>query len=303
MKIRRKNDKDRGGRREGVIGTVLFHSLLLLFLMFFGIKAYLPEEEAGLTVNYGDGDTGEGLFEPAPQSAIEEYLEPEPAAEPLPAPASVPDPAPIKEEIQTQDIEESLRIKAEQEKAAKEEAERQRAEAEKKRQEEERRKQEEERLRQEEAKRREEEAKRQKAMAAGKSAFGNTGKGNDTSSASQGISGGSGNQGRPEGSVDSNNYEGGGSGDGHRYNLNGRVISGRIPEPAYNKNIEGFIVVSIEVDKQGNVISAKAGAAGTTIGDATLRKNAESAALKAKFNGIQENVIQSGTITFRYKLN
>ena len=57
------------------------------------------------------------------------------------------------------------------------------------------------------------------------------------------------------------------------------------------------------VDGKGNVISAKAGAAGTTIGDATMRRNAEQAAMKAKFNGIDEDIIQSGTITYRYKLN
>ncbi len=282
-------------RFAGTIGTVIFHALLLIFLLYFGIKAYLPQEEEGLTVNYGTDDFGSGLFEPAPQSAIEEYL----VDEPVP-PVAVP-PAPAKpvsgnEDIQTQDIEESLKIQ---------EREKQRQAEEQKRLEAERKAAEEkERLRQAELKRQQENAQREKAMAAGRNAFAAGGKGDAGSTAqSQGISAFGGNQGKPEGVANSNNYSGGSTGSGHSYGLNGRSIVGKLPEPAYNKNVEGVIVVSIEVDGKGNVISAKAGAAGTTIGDATMRRNAEQAALKAKFNGIDEDMIQSGTITYRYKLN
>ena len=105
------------------------------------------------------------------------------------------------------------------------------------------------------------------------------------------------------GDAASTNRNGGGTGNGHSYNLNGRSISGKIPEPAYTKNEEGVIVVTIEVNAAGTVISAKAGAAGTTIGDATLRRDAETAAKKAKFNSISGSTIQTGTITYRYKLN
>ncbi|MBR2618176.1 MAG: energy transducer TonB, partial [Paludibacteraceae bacterium] len=78
---------------------------------------------------------------------------------------------------------------------------------------------------------------------------------------------------------------------------------GTLPSPAYNKNEEGVIVVTIEVNAAGTVISARAGAAGTTIGDASMRRDAEQAALRAKFNGISGSTIQTGTITYRYKLN
>lgn len=302
MTKRSSKPAEKESRWAGAIGTILFHALVLLFLIFCGIKAAPPEEEEGLTVNYGDADLGSGLFEPAPQSAIEEYLEPEPAPAPAATPPA-PEPTPSQNELQTQDIEESLEVKQEREKAEREAEEKRRIEAENRRKEEELRRAEEERIRKEQQKRAEEEAKRKKAMEAGKNAFGSSGKGTDASAKSQGTTGtASGNQGRTDGSANSNAYEGGGTGSGHRYNLNGRSISGRLPEPAYDKNEEGYIVVSIEVDKDGNVISAKAGAAGTTIGDATMRRNAEKAALKAKFNGIKENVVQSGTITYRYKL-
>ena len=285
-------------RIAGTVGTVIFHLLLLLFMLLFGIKALLPQEEEGLSVNYGTDDTGSGLFEPAPQSAIEEYLVDEPA--PLPAP----EPSPSQAELQTPDIEESLKIKQEEEDARKKAEEQERLEAERRAEEERLRREEEERQRKLAEQRKREETQRKKAMAAGKSAFSSTGKGSSGSKAqSQGISAFGGNQGKPEGTAESNNYTGGGTGSGHSWGLNGRTISGRLPEPAYNKNEEGVIVVSIEVDGKGNVISAKAGAAGTTIGDATMRRNAEQAAMKAKFNGIDEDIIQSGTITYRYKLN
>ena len=61
--------------------------------------------------------------------------------------------------------------------------------------------------------------------------------------------------------------------------------------------------MGIGVYATGKVISARAGAQGTTIGDATLRKAAEQAALKAKFNQIGGTTVQTGTITYRYKLN
>ena len=93
------------------------------------------------------------------------------------------------------------------------------------------------------------------------------------------------------------------TGNGHSYNLNGRTLNGGLPTPQYNRNEEGIIVVNIEVNPAGTVVSAKAGALGTTIIDASLRKEAEKAAMKAKFNAIGGTTLQSGTITYRYKLN
>lgn len=301
--VKKKKISEQDSRIAGTIGTIVFHVVLLLFLLFFGIKAYLPQEEEGLSVNYGTDDNGSGLFEPAPQREIEEYLadEPEQVEEAVPAPVS--EPAPVQEELIAQDSEESIKIKQQEEEARKKAEEQKRIEAEQKRLEEERRKAEEERQRKLAEQRKQEEAKRKKAMAAGQSAFGGGKGSSDSKAQSQGISAFGGNQGKPEGTLESNNYSGGNSGSGHSWGLNGRTITGRLPEPAYNKNEEGVIVVSIEVDGKGNVISAKAGAAGTTIGDATMRRNAEQAAMKAKFNGINENIIQSGTITYRYKLN
>jgi TonB family protein len=303
------NKKNKDSQITGFIGSLLVHLLLFLVLIFTGIITTVPEEEEGLTVNYGTSDGGKGFFEPAPQKDIEDQLVPETKPVTPAAPPVVNTPTPSQPDLATQDIEESLEMKAEREKAEKEkELERQRQEelrkqqeAEAKRLAEEKRIAEEKRKAEEAKKKAQEEAKK-KAQSAGK-VFGSGGKGTNTSSTGEGTTGTAGNQGNPLGSAESTNRNGGGTGNGHSYNLNGRSIKGTLPSPAYSKNEEGVIVVTIEVNAAGVVISARAGAAGTTIGDATMRRDAEQAALKAKFNGISGNTIQTGTITYRYKLN
>ncbi len=302
-----KKKKDNDSKIAGTIGTIVVHAILLLVLIFTGISTIIPDTEEGLSVNYGtDMNLGDGLFEPAPQSAIEDQLVEEPKIEPVqpvsppPAPA---EPDIAEEELETQDIEESLAIKK-----AKEEAEKKRKEEEKRLAEEKRKQEEEakriaEEKRKAEEKKKAEEAKKQQIANALKGAFSTSGQTTNTSSSGQGNTGTAGNKGNPFGDANSNSYEGGGSGNGHSYSLGGRSLQGGLPTPQYNRNEEGVIVVSIEVNPAGTVVSAKAGALGTTIIDASLRKEAEKAAMKAKFNAIGGTTLQSGTITYRYKLN
>ncbi|PKP04377.1 MAG: hypothetical protein CVU11_04950 [Bacteroidetes bacterium HGW-Bacteroidetes-6] len=65
------------------------------------------------------------------------------------------------------------------------------------------------------------------------------------------------------------------------------------------------MVVTIWVDKQGNVTRAEPGAIGTTVSNPTLWNAAKTAALQAKFdvnNDAPE--VQKGTITYNFiKLN
>lgn len=279
----KKNDS----KIAGAVGTILVHLLLLLAILFLGLRTVLPTEEEGLTVNYGNTDSGDGLFEPAPMSDVAKELEQE-----LPQEASVPDVSASQNEQITQDTEESIEIKKQREEAKRKERERLA--------EEKRKRDEQARI---ERERREREEKIKKAASTAQNAFsGTAGKGTDTGVTSQGIAGGTGNQGKTDGVADSKNYTGGGTG-ASSYSLNGRSIVGSVPKPQYQQNVEGIIVVTIEVDATGKVISARAGAQGTTIGDATLRKAAEQAALKAKFNQIGGTTVQTGTITYRYKLN
>ena len=298
--------KDNDSKIAGTIGTIVVHALLLLVLLFTGIIPNIPETEEGLTVNYGtDMNMGDGLFEPAPQSAIEDQLVEEPKVEPVvpTTPPTVSEPDIVEEELETQDIEESLAVKQAREEAEKKRKEEEKRLAEEKRKQEEEAKRIAEEKRKAEEKKKAEEAKKQQIANALKGAFSTSGQGTNTSSSSQGDNGTAGNKGNPFGDATSNSYTGGGSGNGHSYSLNGRSLNGGLPTPQYNKNEEGVIVVSIEVDASGNVISAKAGALGTTIIDASLRKEAEKAAMKAKFNASKGAALQSGTITYRYKLN
>ena len=71
-----------------------------------------------------------------------------------------------------------------------------------------------------------------------------------TSSTSEGIAGGTGNQGDPRGSVDSDvRGEGGGTGDkGISYELKGRGFQ-KLPKPKYDYQGEGRVVVEVTVDR------------------------------------------------------
>ena len=127
---------------------------------------------------------------------------------------------------------------------------------------------------------------------------------NTNNSTSQGIAGGKGNQGRPDGSKKSNNYTGYGQGNsGISFSLRGRRPKG-LPKPKYTGNNEGKVVVEITVDRNGNVTSATPGVKGTTTTAAELWQAAKIAALKTKFDKSETAPsIQQGTITYIFVLH
>lgn len=290
-------NKEKDSKIKGLIGTVLFHAILLFILLFVVLSREIPTEEEGLTVNFGVTKDGSGYFEPTAQQEIQEQLE-----ELSPPPPTPSQPSVSQEALQTQNFEESLAMKEAKKKQEEEKRkldEQKRIIAEQKRIEEEKKKEEQRRLEEERKKQAE---KIQRATSAGKSAFGNAGANTANTSQSEGTGTGTGNQGNPFGEVDGAHRDGAGRGNNPSFSLSGRSILGQIPLPNYNNNEQGIIVVDIEVDKNGNVISARAGGKGTTIGNITMRKEAEAAAKRAKFNGITDNINQTGTITYRYVL-
>jgi len=115
-----------------------------------------------------------------------------------------------------------------------------------------------------------------------------------------------GNQGDPTGSVDSKNRgPGGGRGAGISFSLDGRNVIGGLAKPEYAVNDYGDVVVTITVNKDGEVINAVPGAKGTTTTNSTLWEAARKAALTAKFNKATSPdapVQQKGTITYKFKL-
>jgi len=309
--------------KQGVTGTIVFHGIVLMLLLFLGLAAVFPPPgEQGVLVNFGDSENGLGLVEPAPapnknpeparQEEKKEEVPPPPAA----PPKSVAQPA--KETAMTQDFEESAALKEaerkkqeklKEEKKIRDEEERQRlAVLERER------KAELERIAKEVAaqkKAAEEKRKIDEINARTRDAFGKSGTGpggeGTGKDPNQGVTFPGGNQGVPTGDPNSGNYDPGGKGSGTQgsgisYSLAGRSALS-MPKPDYPGNDEGIVVVQVSVDKNGNVTKAIAGVRGTTLADQQFWTAAQQAAMKAKFNvSADAPAIQQGTITYRFTL-
>ncbi|MGL5960187.1 MAG: TonB family protein [Bacteroidales bacterium] len=117
----------------------------------------------------------------------------------------------------------------------------------------------------------------------------------------QGDSDTQGNQGSAQGSKNSRGKGLGSEGSGA--SLRGRSLVGKLPEPEYSTQQSGRVVVRIKVNREGQVIEAKAQQSGSTLIDATLYAAAERAALRAKFSASgKASLLQSGTIVYVFKL-
>lgn len=118
---------------------------------------------------------------------------------------------------------------------------------------------------------------------------------------SQGISGGTGDQGKPNGNPNSNNYTGNGGGNGD-FSLAGRS-NVTLPKPQYNSNQQGRVIVRIWVDQQGRVTRAEYEPKGSSTTDGDLVAKAIAAARKARFNADPSAPEeQKGTITYIFKI-
>ena len=121
---------------------------------------------------------------------------------------------------------------------------------------------------------------------------------------SQGISKEQGDQGLKDGSQNSNIYNGLSNGaNGIAFQLGGRTIA-KIKKPIYDSQQQGKVVVTIRVNRNGNVISASPGAKGSTTTNTYLYAKAKEAALKTTFEAnLKAPEIQVGTIIYNFKLN
>jgi TonB family protein len=283
--------EDKKDKLIGLVGTVAFHLLLILLLVFFGLPSIEKPDGEGILVMVGvvDGDDVGTASRPEPE--LETPVEPEPeTAVPEPPAPSVSTPA--KQEVVTQDVEQSAYIAEAKKKAEAEAKKKADAEAKKKAEAEAKKKAE------EEAKRKAEEEKRKQAEAISKrtgNAFANN---NTTQTGTSGTgSSGTSNAGNPFG----NSTTGAASGSpGYgSYDLGGRGIRGTLPRPSYSVNESGKVVVDITVDEEGNVTNVAVGK-GTTTTSTVLRQSALAAAKRAKFDVKKGSISQSGTITYRF---
>jgi hypothetical protein len=122
----------------------------------------------------------------------------------------------------------------------------------------------------------------------------------------QGIAGGKGDQGNPNGNPNSDSYKGNGgngtAGNGVtiRSGLDGRRIT-RLPsfEDDFNENAK--VAIDITVDQSGNVIAASVNPKGTTTTNQNIRNIALKKAKTLKLNAGNDSE-QVGTLVFSFKL-
>ena len=264
-----------GKSKRGIVGTTVFHGIILVIVIFFGfIVPDPPPDEEGILINFGTDDSGFGDIEPMYSETVEQ-------APPPPQEASTP--VESTEEILSQDFEDAPVVEA-QEEVRQEEvkdtpAEEVVAEAE-----------------ETPPPPKEEPPKvNERALYTGRA---NT----DKTSGSEGIAEGEGNQGSPGGSPDSDNYLDGLGGRGINFSLAGRnPVS--LPEPDYNVQEDGKVVVKIRVNREGVVTWAEAGVQGSNTLNKELLEAAKKAALKARFNRSTDAAsTQQGTITYHFIL-
>ncbi|MBQ8500700.1 MAG: TonB family protein [Bacteroides sp.] len=269
------NHKKRG-KYVGIGGALLVHLLFIAFLMLVGFTQPLPQEEEGIAVMLGDVPETMGMADPS--------LVKVDVVEEMPAPIESVE---VEQEIITQDVEETVTLVPKAEAPKKEVKKPEKTEAEKA--EEARRLAEAKAER--ERKEAEEKARQRVAGAFGKGAQ-MSNKGNTSNK--EGL------QGSPTGNASTGKTEGeGGNG---TFDLGGRSLIGSdLPLPVYNVQEEGRVVVTITVNPAGQVIATSINRQTNTINSA-LRKAAEEAARKARFNAIEGMNNQEGTITYYFNL-
>ena len=263
----------------GIIGTLAVHVLVVVLLVLLRLAVPEKQEEGGVPVMMGNTDLAQGSADPYTMTEVDV------ADEPQPETPSVPEPQPeVEQPMITQQDEPSLKVKEEKPKEntpekkteEKHEAVKEKTEAEKRA-----------------------EAEKAAAQAAASKIAGAFGKGAQMGSKGTAASG-TGVQGRPDG----NSTTGGTAGMGGygTFDLNGRSLGqGGLPVPVYNVQEEGRVVVTIVVNPAGQVISTSINKRTNTVNPA-LRKAAEDAAKKARFNAVEGPDNQSGTITYYFRL-
>lgn len=288
----------------GLVGTIVLHVILLVLLWLITISLPQVQEEGGVPVMLGNAELSQGNADPYTLTDVDILNEPEAPAPDVAEPEAVPTPQ-VKEEIITQDEEETVAVPKKEPKKETPKQETPKKETPRKetpRKEEVKPKEKTEAEKRAEAEKAAAEkraaAEKAAAEAAARKIVGAFGKGTQMGDKGTGTSG-SGLEGSPTG----NAAEGKSSGVGGygTFDLNGRSLGGSLPMPVYNVQDEGRVVVTITVNPAGQVISTSINKRTNTV-NASLRKAAEEAARKARFNSVDGVNNQTGTITYYFKL-
>lgn len=258
---------------KALVGTLVFHGVLLLLFLFFGLSTPLPlPEEEGVMVNLGFTDQGRGDRQPL-------------TASPPPPQPQATESSPQPEQVATQSTEESVALPPATRPARQQPTQQQtRPQPEPK---------------PAETAQPVQPQPEPQPQVDSRALF----PGRDrrtTETQSQGQGGATGNQGRPDGSPDGRGTTGGGQGSGVEFSLTGRRAN-YLPIPEYNSQAQGRVVVSITVNREGQITRATAGARGTTTSDQALWRQAEEAARRARFDVKSDAPAeQTGTITYNF---
>lgn len=277
-------DGKKKGEYIGMLGALLVHVAIIALLILVSFTLPNNQDEGGVPVMMGDVDASLGNYDPSTMVDVD-VLPPEDVPEVVESQETV------EQEMITQTEEETVVIKPKvepkkekpevvkkPEKTAAEKA----AEAKK--------------LAEEKAER----ERKAAAEVAAKRVSGAFGKGAQMDGSKGTANSGTG----VEGSKDGNSSSGAKTGAGGygTFDLGGRSIGeGGLPRPVYNVQEEGRVVVSITVNPAGHVIATSINRQTNTVNTA-LRKAAEDAAKRARFNAVEGVNNQTGTITYYFNL-
>ena len=272
-------DRKTKGKYIGILATLLVHVTMIVLLILISIATPEPTEESGVPVMLGDAMAAQGGFDPSTLVDVDILPEETPAAQSQPKEAS-------EQEMLTQAEEETVTLKSKA-KAKKTEMKRpEKTLAEKAA--------DAQRLADEKAER----ERKSAAELARKRVIGAFGKGSEMGN--RGSSSGKGTEGSKTGNSSTGALSGtGGYGS---FDLGGRSIgAGGLPRPQYDIQDEGRVVVTITVNPAGAVIATSINRQTNTV-NPLLRKAAEDAAKKARFNTVGGVNNQTGTITYYFNL-
>lgn len=307
------NERQEGNERKARLSSITV-LLLLLAIFVFPFFTY-PDprpEQAGVLVNLGIPDVGQGEENAAPAAASKPEVKPEPKPEPpKPEPKVEPKPEPKPEPVQEEKVtttEDPEAVRIRQAEADKKRKDQEKADQKRQQEQDAKRKADAEA----EAKRKAEadaEARKKAAEAAAKAKRDAESKA--TKDAIGGLFGGGegkgntgkdGSQGDPNGDPNASKLTGISTGVGGGLSGRGVARRGKITD---NSQKEGQVAVKICVDGDGKVISAnftQGGSFGAAASDATIRSRAIASAKKWEFDKNPSLDKQCGTITYKFKL-
>ncbi len=288
-------NKDNG---KALIGTIIFHGLLVLALMFLALRTPLPlPGEQGVEVTLGTSDAGIGNHAmQTQQKTMKPKSLPKPVSQPIrTAPKPHPKQVVTKQKNLTQNFEKAPSLKKKEiPKEKKKPAKKPERKAEKK---------------PTTVKKKTDSIHiTQKAPAEKKPqpvvnprALFKMAPGSQNQN--RGIKKGTGNQGKLHGFKESKAYNGqGGQGHGISFSLGDRGAK-FLDKPVANFSEQGTVVVRIEVDPKGQVTDARVYAKGTTVISENLRRIAVQSAKSSLFSADPSApAIQIGTITYHFIL-